>query len=248
MALKRLEDAERDKDRIYAVIRGIGTSSDGRFSSIYNPRPEGQAKALRRAYEDAGIHPSTVGLVEAHGTGTKAGDPAEVKALKDFFGEENGRKQHIALGSVKSQIGHTKAAAGSAGFIKAAMALHHKILPPTINVKEPNPKFELDASPFYVNTETRPWIHTEDDLPRRAAVSSFGFGGTNFHVVLEEYQKKATGPYQGLRGAPQSSPFCCQPGSAPKRMRKGASRTGVRGCGEEASGAGGILQGVRDPP
>ena len=203
VALKRLEDAERDEDRIYAVIRGIGTSSDGRFSSIYNPRPEGQVKALRRAYEDAGIHPSTVGLVEAHGTGTRAGDPSEVKALKDFFGEENGRKQHIALGSVKSQIGHTKAAAGSAGLIKAAMALHHKILPPTINVKEPNPKFELDASPFYVNTETRPWIHTEDDLPRRAAVSSFGFGGTNFHVVLEEYRKKATGPYR-VCGVPHS--------------------------------------------
>ncbi len=195
-ALKRLDEAERDNDRIYAVIRGIGTSSDGRFSSIYNPRPEGQAKALKRAYEDADIVPSSVGLVEAHGTGTKAGDPAEVKALRDFFGMDNGRKQHIALGSVKSQIGHTKAAAGSAGFIKAAMALHHKILPPTINVKEPNPKFELDDSPFYVNTETRPWIHTEDGLPRRAAVSSFGFGGTNFHVVLEEYQPKATGSYR----------------------------------------------------
>ncbi len=220
VTLKRLEDAERDKDRIYAVIRGIGTSSDGRSSSIYNPRPEGQVKALRRAYEDAGIHPSTVGLVEAHGTGTKAGDPAEVKALKDFFGEENRRKQHIALGSVKSQIGHTKAAAGSAGFIKAVMALHHKILPPTINVKEPNPKFELDDSPFYVNTETRPWIHTEDDLPRRAAVSSFGFGGTNFHVVLEEYQKKATGPYR-VYGVPHSFLFSA---ANPEALRKECGR------------------------
>ena len=114
VALKRLKDAERDKDRIYAVIRGIGASSDGRFKSIYNPRPEGQAKAIRRCYEDAGFHPSTVGLIEAHGTGTMAGDPAEVSALNDVFSENNSRKQHIALGSVKSQIGHTKAAAGAA--------------------------------------------------------------------------------------------------------------------------------------
>jgi acyl transferase domain-containing protein/acyl carrier protein len=203
VALKRLEDAERDKDRIYAVIRGIGTSSDGRFSSIYNPRPEGQVKALKRAYEDAGIQPSTVGLVEAHGTGTKAGDPAEVQALKTVFGEDDPKKQHIALGTVKSQIGHTKAAAGAASLIKASLALHHKILPPTINVKEPNPKFELDESPFYVNTETRPWIRTEDNSPRRAAVSAFGFGGTNFHVVLEEYAKRANGPYR-LHGVPHS--------------------------------------------
>jgi len=203
VALKRLEDAERDKDRIYAVIRGIGTSSDGRFSSIYNPRPEGQVKALKRAYEDAGIQPSTVGLVEAHGTGTKAGDPAEVQALKAVFGEDDPKKQHIALGTVKSQIGHTKAAAGAASLIKASLALHHKILPPTINVKEPNPKFELDESPFYVNTETRPWIRTEDNSPRRAAVSAFGFGGTNFHVVLEEYARRAKGPYR-LHGVPHS--------------------------------------------
>ena len=228
LALKRLGDAERDKDRIYAVIRGIGTSSDGRFSSIYNPRPEGQFKALSRAYEDAGIHPSTVGLVEAHGTGTRAGDPAEVKALKDFFGQENGRKQHIALGSVKSQIGHTKAAAGSAGLIKAVMALHHKILPPTINVKEPNPKFELEASPFYVNTETRPWIHTEDDLPRRAAVSSFGFGGTNFHVVLEEYQKNATGLYRVCR-VPHSLLFSA---ATPDALREECRRV-LRELGSE---------------
>ena len=158
--------------------------------------------------------------MEAHGTGTRAGDPAEVKALKDFFGAQNGRKQHIALGSVKSQIGHTKAAAGSAGVIKAAMALHHKILPPTINVKKPNPKFELEESPFYVNTETRPWIHTEEDLPRRAAVSSFGFGGTNFHVVLEEYQKQATGSYRVHR-TPHSLLLS---GATPEALWKECSR------------------------
>ena len=183
--LKRLEDAQRDKDRIYAVIKGVGTSSDGRFKSIYAPRPEGQAMALRRAYQDAGFSPSTVGLVEAHATGTVAGDMAEFTALKTVFGEENASQQTIAIGSVKSQIGHTKSAAGTAGFIKAALALHHKILPPTINVSRPNPKMGMDQSPFYVNTTARPWA-LSNGTPRRASVSAFGFGGTNFHFVLEE--------------------------------------------------------------
>jgi polyketide-type polyunsaturated fatty acid synthase PfaA len=154
--LKRLADAERDGDHIYAVIRGLGASSDGRYKSIYAPRPEGQALATRRAYEDAGVSPLSVGLVEAHGTGTRAGDPAEFEGLSQAFGGENGRGQHIALGSVKSQIGHTKAAAGAAGMIKAALALDQKVLPPTLNVTQPNPKFELETTPFYINTETRP--------------------------------------------------------------------------------------------
>lgn len=188
--LKRLADAERDGDRIYAVIRGIGSSSDGKYKSIYAPRAAGQAKALRRAYADAGIDPRTVTLIEAHGTGTPAGDPAEVEALIEIFGEDNSEKQYIGLGSVKSQIGHTKAAAGAAGFIKAALALHHKVLPPTINVSQPNPKFNLESSPFYINTETRPWLPPQPGMPRRAGVSSFGFGGTNFHLVLEEYTGK----------------------------------------------------------
>ncbi len=207
VALKRLEDAERDNDRIYAVIRGIGTSSDGRSKSIYAPRAAGQAKALKRAYEDAGIPPSSIGLLEAHGTGTAPGDLAEFGAVTDVFGEGNPRKQHIALGSVKSQIGHTKAAAGAAGFIKAALALHHKILPATINITTPNPKLDLENSPFYLNTETRPWFDWEDGYPRRAGVSSFGFGGTNFHFVLEEYKKEAGAPYR-LHKVPQYLILC----------------------------------------
>ena len=151
--LKRLEDAERDGDRVYALIKGIGTSSDGRFKSIYAPRSAGQAKALRRAYEDAGFSPDTVGLIEAHGTGTTAGDQAEFEGLRDVFSENNPQKQHIALGSVKSQIGHTKAAAGAAGLIKAALAIYHKILPPTINIDHPNPKLNIKETPFYLNTE-----------------------------------------------------------------------------------------------
>ncbi|MBW4552048.1 MAG: SDR family NAD(P)-dependent oxidoreductase [Aphanocapsa sp. GSE-SYN-MK-11-07L] len=196
LVLKRLADAERDGDRIYAVVRGIGASSDGRYKSIYAPRPEGQVNALRRAYEDAGVSPTTVGLIEAHGTGTMAGDPTEVTALKAFFGEYETKNQQIALGSVKSQIGHTKAAAGAASLIKAALALHHKVLPPTINVTQPHPKLQLESSPFYLNTETRPWIHSDLAEPRRAGVSSFGFGGTNYHVVLEEYEGEHDRPYR----------------------------------------------------
>jgi acyl transferase domain-containing protein/acyl carrier protein len=187
IVLKRLEDAQRDGDKVYAVIRGIGTSSDGRYKSIYAPRQEGQVKALQRAYDDAGMNPATVGLVEAHGTGTMAGDPTEFASLREFFGDDNARKQYIALGSVKSQIGHTKAAAGAASLIKTVLALHHKVLPATINITEPNPKLNIKNSPFYLNTETRPWIRAENGTPRRAGVSSFGFGGTNYHIILEEY-------------------------------------------------------------
>ena len=196
LLLKRLEDAERDGDKIYAVIKGIGSSSDGRHKSIYAPRSEGQVKALRRAYQEAGFASTSVGYIEAHGTGTMAGDPAEFTALKAFFGEANSDKQQIALGSVKSQIGHTKAAAGAASLIKTALSLHHKVLPPTINVTKPNPKLDLENSLFYLNTETRPWLRTEEDPPRRAGVSSFGFGGTNYHIVLEEYEPEQNSSYR----------------------------------------------------
>lgn len=186
LVLKRLEDAERDGDRIYGVIKGIGTGSDGRYKSIYAPRPEGQVRALRRAYKDAGFSPATLGLMEAHGTGTPAGDLCEFTALNQVLTENQAQKQIIALGSVKSQVGHTKAAAGAASLIKATLALHHKILPPTINVTQPNPKFKIEESAFYLNTETRPWIQ-KGQTPRRAGISSFGFGGTDYHVVIEEY-------------------------------------------------------------
>ena len=185
VALKRLADAERDGDRIYAVLRGVGASSDGRSKSVYAPVSKGQAKAITRAYDFAGFAPRTVELVEAHGTGTKAGDAAEFGGLRIAFGDDT-ELQRTALGTVKSQIGHTKAAAGAAGLFKAVLALHHKVLPPTIKVDRPNPALEIEASPFYVNTKARPWIRPADH-PRRAGVSSFGFGGSNFHVALEEY-------------------------------------------------------------
>jgi len=194
LVLKRLSDAERDGDRVYAVIKGVGTSSDGRFKSVYAPRPAGQALAMNRAYKDAGYAPSTVGLIEAHGTGTGAGDPTEFTSMQMVFGADNPQKQHIALGSVKSQIGHTKAAAGAAGMVKAVLALHHKILPPTINVEQPNSKFDITNSAIYINTEARPWIR--NGHPRRASVSAFGFGGINVHLALEEYKGASATNYR----------------------------------------------------
>jgi len=194
VALKRLEDAERDGDVIYAVLRGMGSSSDGRALSIYAPLAAGQAKAIRRAYDEAGYGPDTVELVEAHGTGTKAGDLAEFEGLRTVFGsEEPTATPWCALGTVKSQIGHTKSAAAAAGLLKVVLALHHKVLPPTIKVDKPNPKMKIDGSPFYLNTQTRPWVR-DGAHPRRASVSSFGFGGSNFHLTLEEYTGNATQP------------------------------------------------------
>ncbi|MCX6929321.1 MAG: beta-ketoacyl synthase N-terminal-like domain-containing protein, partial [Verrucomicrobia bacterium] len=185
LVLKRLADAERDGDKIYAVIKGIGTSSDGKGNAIYAPSAKGQVKALRRAYEIAGVKPSTIELVEAHGTGTRVGDATEVAALTEVFSADGRPGSWCALGSVKSQIGHTKAASGVAALIKVAMALHHRVLPPTIKVTEPLDGAAPGKSPFYVNTIKRPWVGTPAH-PRRAAVSSFGFGGSNFHCVLEE--------------------------------------------------------------
>lgn len=191
LALRRLEDAERDNDAIYAVLRGVGASSDGRAKSIYAPRPEGQALAIERAFDAAGYAPETVELLEAHGTGTAAGDLAEIEGLRRVFGRSD--HPRCAIGSVKSQIGHTKGAAGAASLIKTVLALHHKVLPPTIKVRAPHPALTEDGVPFYLNTALRPWIRG-DRHPRRACVSSFGFGGSNFHVTLEEYVGPARRP------------------------------------------------------
>lgn len=185
IVLKRLSDAERDSDRIYAVIKGIGSSSDGRGKSIYAPSAKGQIKALKHAYEDANVDPSSVGLIECHGTGTRVGDGVELSALTELFTQSHPLTGNMktAIGSVKSQIGHTKAAAGAAGIIKATLALHNKVLPPSIKISEPHP--HLKDSPFEVHDKARPWV--TNGSPRRAGVSAFGFGGSNFHCVLEEY-------------------------------------------------------------
>jgi acyl transferase domain-containing protein/phosphopantetheinyl transferase len=188
MVLKRLEEAVADGDRIYAVIKGVGTASDGRATGVLAPRVEGEELALRRAYAMAGVSPDTVQLIEAHGTATVAGDMAEVQAMARVFGPRDGTLPRCALGSIKSMIGHLMPAAGIAGLIKATLALYHKTLPPTLNYETPNPRLELEKTPFYINTETRPWIRGAADTPRRAGVNAFGFGGINGHVVLEEYR------------------------------------------------------------
>ncbi|MBJ6800868.1 type I polyketide synthase [Geomonas propionica] len=187
VVLKRLADAERDGDKIYAVVRGIGSSSDGKGDAIYAPSSAGQKKALLNAYRNSDVTPESIGMLEAHGTGTKVGDAVEVSALREVYGKAE--NPWCALGSVKSQIGHAKAAAGSAGLIKAALALHHKVIPPTIKVQTPQQTVIGDNSPFYLPSGKRPWF-PRPDAPRRAGVSAFGFGGSNFHVVLEEYQPK----------------------------------------------------------
>ena len=187
LVLKRLKDAERDGDRIYGLLTGVGSSSDGRYKSVYAPRPQGQALAMQRAYDEAGYKASTVKLIEGHGTATGAGDAAEFQSMSMVFGKDDPTLNHIAIGSVKSQIGHTKAAAGAAGMIKAALALYHKVLPGTINVTKPHDKFGIEKSPFYVNAKTRPWF--KNGVPRRAGLSAFGFGGVNVHFAMEEYEK-----------------------------------------------------------
>ena len=187
IVLKRREDAIRDGHRIYAVIKGVGTSSDGRGKGLLAPRVEGEELALRRAYEAAGVSPSSIELIEAHGTALPLGDVTEMQALRRVFGSRDGGLPRCALGTVKSMIGHLIPAAGIAGLIKAALSLYHKILPPTLHCDHPNPRLEIEQTPFYLNTETRPWIHGAPSAPRRAGVSAFGFGGVNAHAVLEEY-------------------------------------------------------------
>ena len=186
VVLKRLDDAVADGDRVIAVLRGIGSSSDGRGKSIYAPSAGGQTRALEEAYRVSGVDPATVELVEAHGTGTAVGDGIEVEALAGVYKKEAKRDgAWCALGSVKSMVGHTKAAAGAAAFVKAAMALRHKTFPPTLKVSEPHPVLAKGDTPFYLSLEKRPWMAPEGH-PRRAACSALGFGGTNFHAVLEE--------------------------------------------------------------
>ena len=185
LVLKRVADAERDGDRIYAVIDAVAGSSDGRSLGLTAPRAEGQRRALERAYAAAGVDPARVGLIEAHGTGTVVGDRTELSALSDLFVEAGAAPGSCALGSVKSQIGHTKCAAGLAGVVKVAAALHAGVRPPTGPIAEPNPGWEAGASPFFFDEQARPWPGPPEE--RHAGVSAFGFGGTNFHAVLSGY-------------------------------------------------------------
>ncbi len=185
--LKRLSDAEKAGDHVYAVILGIGGSSDGKGKGITAPNPIGQKLAVSRAWRNAGVDAGSIGMLEAHGTSTRVGDATELGALDEIFAAYGVTPGSIALGSVKSNIGHLKAAAGAAGLFKATMSLNDKVLPPSLHFEDPNPNVDWASTPFRVNTELREWTHSGSE-PRRAGVSAFGFGGTNFHIALEEYE------------------------------------------------------------
>jgi len=184
--LKRLADAERDGDKIYAVLRGMGGSSDGRGKGITAPNPIGQKFAIERAWANAGIPPSTATYIEGHGTSTRVGDVVEVQSMADALSSFHLPPRSIAIGSVKSNLGHLKGAAGAAGLLKLTLALRDKVLPPSVHCEHPNPDIDFAHSPLYVNTELKPWDVPADGV-RCAGLSAFGFGGTNFHAVLEEY-------------------------------------------------------------
>lgn len=187
VVLKRLRDAVQAGDRIYAVITGFGQASDGKGKYIAAPNEEWQAKTIEKACRMAGYSVDTIELIEAHGTATIVGDVVEVSALKKAFAAlGSSRKNYCGLTSVKSNIGHLKSAAGIAGLIKAVLALHHKVLPPTASFQEINPKLMLEDSPFFIVDEAREW-RAVPDHPRRANVSAFGFGGADYHLALEEF-------------------------------------------------------------
>jgi acyl transferase domain-containing protein/phosphopantetheinyl transferase len=237
VVLKRLADAERDDDRVYAMIRGMGVASDGHGTSLAAPRVEGQVLALQRAWAEAAIDPRAVGLIEAHGTATRAGDDAEIASLRRFFGESR-ETPHVGLGSIKSMIGHAMPAAGAAGFIKAVLAVHHGVLPPTLHCDEPVEA--LQGSPFRIVTREEPW---DGRGLRRAGVNAFGFGGINAHAVLEEFPASKRSAATGVRPRREPNPtialYC-----APTRD---ALLADLRSGSRRASRAGAARLAVIDP-
>ncbi|MFZ5476025.1 MAG: SDR family NAD(P)-dependent oxidoreductase [Myxococcota bacterium] len=241
LVLKRLSDAERDDDRVYAVIRSVGASSDGKGKGITAPNPEGQKRALVRAYESAGIDPVDVDLFECHGTSTVVGDKVEVEALTDIVGRgRRGDRGPARIGSIKSNIGHLKSAAGAAAAIKSALAIHKQVLPPQINYRKPRKDIDLGGVPLKVQTEAEAW--TTDRL-RRAGISAFGFGGTNFHMVLEEYRK---GQY--VRRAPHPQPLSPQAGRGEQSVAAPSTQASEEKPLSPAGGEGGRRPGEGSPP
>jgi amino acid adenylation domain-containing protein len=198
VALKRLEDALADGDTIYAVVRGSALNNDGADKVGFTaPSVSAQAEVIADALKRAQVDAESIAYVEAHGTGTAVGDPIEIAALTQAFRATTSQTEFCALGSVKSNIGHLDAAAGVIGFIKAVLAVHQGVIPPSLHFETPNPRVDFPSTPFFVNTQLRPWAHGR---PRRAGVSSFGMGGTNVHVVLEEAPEavrtsRASAPY-----------------------------------------------------
>ncbi|MFD5030370.1 beta-ketoacyl synthase N-terminal-like domain-containing protein [Streptomyces sp. NPDC058405] len=249
VVLKRLADAERDGDRIYAVVSGTGVASDGRSASLFNPDPGGQVRAVRQAWDAAGLDPraaDAIGLLEAHGTATAAGDRAELATITEVFGPAVGER--AAIGSVKSMIGHTMPAAGIAGLIKAALAIHHGVLPPTLHCDEPNPA--LEATRFVPLERARPWTESATGAPRRAGVNAFGFGGINAHVVLEQ---PATAPAVRTARTTVSEPervlrlAAADPSSLAALLDADDSAVLAAGLDERAPAAGPARLGIVDP-
>ncbi|MFN8017566.1 MAG: beta-ketoacyl synthase N-terminal-like domain-containing protein [Acidimicrobiales bacterium] len=229
--LKRLADAERDGDRIYAVVEGTGVASDGAGASLMSPRPEGQVLAVEQAWRASGLDPATVGLIEAHGTATPVGDRTELETLRTVFGAEG---PPVGLGSVKSMIGHAMPAAGAAGLAKAALAVHHGVLPPTLHVEAPNDA--VAASRFRLLAEAEPWAG-----PRVAGVNAFGFGGINAHVVLRAHASSSAAPSVARVPATANASTAATAGAAAAVD----DEVVVRLAGADASDLLGLLDGVR---
>src|SRR5215475_91588 len=242
--LKRLSDAERAGDRIYAVLLGMAGSSDGKGKGITAPNPVGQRLAIERAWRQAGVDPASVSAMEAHGTSTRVGDAAELESLTAVFGPAGAARGSIALGSVKSNIGHLKAAAGTAGLFKMALSLHYRVLPPSLHFSDPNPNVDWATSPFRVNTELRDWPVPPAGI-RRGGVSAFGFGGTNFHAVLEEYQPGRHRPAgrRSFAGADLPQPQAVQAATAqdgpPRTAQAAPVQAGTAGTADAVPASGG---------
>ncbi|MFG2602002.1 beta-ketoacyl synthase N-terminal-like domain-containing protein [Streptomyces sp. NPDC048514] len=249
VVLKRLVDAERDGDRVYAVVRGTGVAGDGRTAGLVTPDPGGQARAVRQAWRAAGLDPAapdSIGLLEAHGTATPAGDAAELTTLTEVFGpgEACEGAARPVLGSVKSMIGHTMPAAGVAGLVKAALALHHGVQLPTLHCDDPHPA--LAGTRFRTLERARPWRTDARQPVRRAAVNAFGFGGINAHVVLEEAPRPrpATAPTTPGDRTGSASPaygVSAEPAPAEPGGLSGATSRGSGGPPEATpTGPGGV--------
>ncbi|TDO97047.1 polyketide synthase [Flavobacterium sp. 245] len=196
--LKSLDTAQKDGDKIYGIIKGIGVTNDGGSKGSFTaPSVEGQALAITKAIQDARVSPNSISYVETHGTATPLGDPIEIEGLKMAFGEQD-INNFCALGSIKSNMGHLTAAAGVAGLIKTILAMNNKVIPPSLGFNKPNPAINFEDSPFFVNASLRNWNSNE---PLRAGVSSFGVGGTNVHIVVEEYptEQKKSSPSRPLQ-------------------------------------------------
>jgi polyketide synthase PksJ len=200
--VKRARDAIRDKDNIYCLVRGIGINNDGNDKAgFYAPSIQGQAAVIRQVLEKTGINPETIRYVEAHGTGTALGDPIEISALKEVYESHTSKRQFCGVGSVKPNIGHLDTAAGLAGCVKLALSLRHRRFPAEINYSAPNPRIDFETSPFFVQERESSW--DDHDPPVRAALSSFGIGGSNAHAILEEY-RPIQRERRRLTGAPQA--------------------------------------------